>query len=388
MSKQVKFEVKLTDNETSQLMLLLTTMDIGDYRELAGSEDTARLMQSAAEKLRKKLTEQASKHRQYTEQTQGNNEFFRRLMHQSPISMQIYTPDAILREANQAFDELFHVSSDLLVGKYNVLKDPEVARIGAIPFLERVLAGGTVASHEFLYDAAKGMSEAGRKRWLRTRIYPIKDTHDKVINFVIAHEDITELKQYQENLQGLVEQRTKELSVAVEKLEVLSRTDGLTGLANRWHLDQVLDEELRRAKRQNQSVVVIIIDVDHFKKFNDQYGHQAGDDCLCSIAAILTAHSKRAGDLAARYGGEEFVLILPSASEIWGMTLAEAVRADVTDLAIPHVLSESGIVTISLGVAISSPDRAEEGRALLCLADTALYKAKAGGRNQTVDAFS
>lgn len=388
MDKLVKFEVKLTEGEVEQILRLLTMMDISGYRELAGTDNATGLMQSAGEKLRNKLAEKDLVHQQYIEQMQGNNEFFRWLMHQSPISMQIYTPDAILREANQAFDELFHVSSDSLVGKYNVLEDPEVARIGAIPFLERVLAGGTVASHEFLYDAAKGMSDTGRKRWLRTRIYPIKDTQGKVINFVIAHEDITELKQYQENLQGLVEQRTKELSVAVEKLEVLSRTDGLTGLGNRWHLDQVLDEELRRAKRQNQSVVVIIIDVDHFKKFNDQYGHQAGDDCLCSIAAILATHSKRAGDLAARYGGEEFVLVLPSANEIWGMTLAEAVRADVADLAIPHILSEPGVVTISLGVAISSPDRAEEGRALLCLADTALYKAKAGGRNQTVDAFS
>lgn len=373
MNKLVKCEVELTEGEAEQLLLLLTTMGIGDYRELAGSANTTHLMQSAGEKLRKKLMEQGFKHQRYIEQTQGNNEFFRRLMHQSPISMQIYTPDAILREANQAFDELFHVSSDLLVGKYNVLEDEEVIRIGARPFLERVLAGETVASHEFLYDAAKGMSDTGRKRWLRTRIYPIKDAQGEVINFVIAHEDITELKQYQEKLQVLVEQRTRELSIAVEKLEVLSRTDGLTGLANRWHLDQILDEELRRAKRQNQSVVVILIDVDHFKKFNDHYGHQAGDDCLRSIAMILAAHSKRAGDLAARYGGEEFVLVLPSANEVWGMTLAEAVRADVADLAIPHVLSESGIVTISLGVAISAPDRIEEGRALLCRADSALY---------------
>jgi diguanylate cyclase (GGDEF)-like protein len=181
-----------------------------------------------------------------------------------------------------------------------------------------------------------------------------------------------------------VAERTADLEEANRHLAALSHTDGLTRLSNRRHFDKVLTEEWLRAKRNGQPLTLMLIDVDHFKKFNDHYGHQAGDRCLQSIASSLQSSAQRAGDMAARYGGEEFCLLLADTNAEIGQQLAEAVRHSIELLCIPHALSPSGIVTVSIGVAVMVPEAGHDAESLLHFADKALYCAKNDGRNRVV----
>jgi diguanylate cyclase (GGDEF)-like protein len=191
-----------------------------------------------------------------------------------------------------------------------------------------------------------------------------------------------ELREHKERLEERVSQRTMELEAVNKTLAVLSISDGLTGLANRRHLDEVLEREWRRAIRASQPISFILLDVDHFKAFNDHYGHQAGDDCLIRIAAVLADHVQRASELAARYGGEEFAIILPETTAADAAALADTVRQAVLRLAIPHEMSSSGVVTISLGVFTRVPNAREGVSTLIAEADKALYRAKLAGRNR------
>lgn len=191
---------------------------------------------------------------------------------------------------------------------------------------------------------------------------------------------------HNESLEEQVAARTRELEDANRQLEWLSITDGLTGLANRRRFDQVLDSEMRRATRSGHDVALIMLDVDLFKKYNDCYGHQAGDACLRGVAQALQSACNRAGDLVARYGGEEFVLVAADTGLSGAAALAETLRASVAALQLPHRKSGFGYVTISVGVAVTSfatqPEQTPDS--LLQIADQALYRAKSLGRNRVV----
>jgi diguanylate cyclase (GGDEF)-like protein len=193
-----------------------------------------------------------------------------------------------------------------------------------------------------------------------------------------------ELGEQKAQLEQRVLDRTAELESVNLKLEALNRCDGLTGIANRRHLDEVLDAEWRRALRQRESLALMMVDVDHFKTFNDHYGHQEGDECLRQVASVLSARAQRAGELAGRYGGEEFAILHPRANLEDVLACADDVRQAVADLAIPHALSSGGTVTISVGVAIMVPDDITTLAQLICEADKALYQAKRSGRNRVV----
>ncbi|OQX09939.1 MAG: hypothetical protein BWK76_21475 [Desulfobulbaceae bacterium A2] len=169
-----------------------------------------------------------------------------------------------------------------------------------------------------------------------------------------------------------------------DRLADLSSQDGLTGLANRRRLDERLDEEWRRAARAGQPFGLLMIDIDHFKRYNDAYGHTAGDECLQAVARTLAALLQRPCEFVARYGGEEFMAVLPDTSLAGLLLLAERMRAGVEALAIPHTQSPPAqCVTVSLGAA--SMECAGLGGSLEDLrqaADQALYQAKHAGRNQ------
>jgi diguanylate cyclase (GGDEF)-like protein/PAS domain S-box-containing protein len=174
---------------------------------------------------------------------------------------------------------------------------------------------------------------------------------------------------------------------AVEELAALVILDGLTGLANRRHFDQRLQEEWARACREGTSLSLLMVDVDHFKKFNDQYGHQDGDVCLQAVARALTAEARRPADLAARYGGEEFVILLPNTDAAGCTLVGEKIRAALRQLCIPHVLNiPSKRVTVSLGGATIRPHANEpiESSSLVRTADQALYAAKESGRDRLI----
>lgn len=182
-------------------------------------------------------------------------------------------------------------------------------------------------------------------------------------------------------LETLVEERTRELEEANNKLEVLSNTDGLTGIANRRQFDFTLAQEWKRAQRDGTILALVMLDVDLFKHFNDHYGHLAGDDCLQALAGALVKAGRRAGELVARYGGEEFVVLLPDTSGADALKAARRMQDEVWSLALPHVEASPGIVTFSLGVASMTPSRDHVPEDLVRRADTALYRAKAAGRN-------
>jgi hemerythrin len=190
-------------------------------------------------------------------------------------------------------------------------------------------------------------------------------------------------------LEERVSERTRELDVsnaalrdAYRNMENLARTDGLLAIANRRHFEERLELEWQRALRERQPLAILMIDVDYFKRFNDYYGHQAGDSCLRAIAESI-AHNKRATDLLARYGGEELVLLLPNTSLAGAQRLAGIACAGVERAEIIHAASPvSDHVTVSIGVASLVPDSRGHPADLIATADRALYGAKQGGRNQ------
>ncbi len=188
-------------------------------------------------------------------------------------------------------------------------------------------------------------------------------------------------------LEEKVQQRTNELEAANRKLQDLSSTDGLTGLANRRRFDAVWEAEWQRALRQGLSLAVAMVDVDQFKAYNDHYGHQAGDECLKRVAQVLGVTAQRSGELAARYGGEEFVVILPGLGRDDALAAAERIRRAVQELQIVHAFgTPAGVLTISIGVATCIPTQSESPAGLLRAADAALYEAKHLGRNRVCQA--
>ncbi|MBV5300955.1 MAG: diguanylate cyclase [Methylococcales bacterium] len=175
-----------------------------------------------------------------------------------------------------------------------------------------------------------------------------------------------------------------ELKYAREKLTKLAITDGLTGIANRRYFDDQLAHEWTRARRLNQTLAIAMIDVDWFKKYNDHYGHQGGDDCLRQVANVLSNVAKRDSDFVARYGGEEFAIILPMTQAENALELSKNICLALSNLELPHALSDFGHVTLSVGVAVGCPKQNTTPHNLLVNADKALYTAKEKGRNRAV----
>lgn len=177
---------------------------------------------------------------------------------------------------------------------------------------------------------------------------------------------------------------TQRLTLLGEELHLLSTTDSLTGLANRRHFENCFDSEWRRAIRTQDSIALIMIDIDHFKKYNDRYGHQAGDDCLRQVCDALKDYAQRSGELIGRYGGEEFVVLLPRMTLVRAQVLAESMCRRIASLNIEHGESMDNKVTISIGIAAMVPSMTDESANLLRIADRCLYRAKADGRNRVV----
>jgi diguanylate cyclase (GGDEF)-like protein/PAS domain S-box-containing protein len=179
----------------------------------------------------------------------------------------------------------------------------------------------------------------------------------------------------------------REVELALEQanaeLASLVRKDSLTGLANRRHFDEVLRESWARALAGGWPIAVLMIDVDHFKQFNDCYGHQRGDVCLREVAAAIAEGLFHPDDLVARYGGEEFAVILPRTSTDNAARVAERIRQTVLERRRPHIAAPLGIVTVSVGIAAAFPVSNGDPEAVVKAADEALYTSKAEGRNRS-----
>ena len=172
----------------------------------------------------------------------------------------------------------------------------------------------------------------------------------------------------------------RRLEDANRHLEALASADGLTGIANRRAFDLRLDEEWRRHVRTRAPLSLLMIDVDRFKAYNDEFGHTVGDDCLRAVAAVLGANLRRAADLVARFGGEEFAVILPETDEATARAMAERLRTSVEGLRL--LRAASGVLTVSVGSATLLPGTGRSAAELVQAADAALYEAKRAGRNR------
>jgi diguanylate cyclase (GGDEF)-like protein len=196
------------------------------------------------------------------------------------------------------------------------------------------------------------------------------------------------LRQANAELEQRVAERTAELEKAMEAMHRMAVEDTLTGLANRRRFNDAMEEEIRRARRSKASLSLLMCDVDFFKRYNDAYGHQGGDDCLRMVGAIMRDTFKRAGDLPARYGGEEFAVVLPGAAKEQAERVAEKLRQAIVNRAMPHKGSDvAPFVTMSIGVS-TALELSEDINAdwFVGKADEALYKSKAGGRNRVTSA--
>jgi diguanylate cyclase (GGDEF)-like protein len=249
------------------------------------------------------------------------------------------------------------------------------------------------------YEAARRMREASPDEWVPIIFLSSKEADQdldraieaggddylvKPVSFVVLNAKIRALHRTETMRSKLVE-TSRDLASANRELEKLSRHDGLTGIANRRHFDSYLQTEVRRAARERQTLSLILADVDHFKAFNDHYGHQAGDDCLRQVASALSTAGRRPADLAARYGGEEFAIVLPGTGPDGAVDVAQALSRLIAALAISHASSAvSQNVTLSQGIASLTPEKETAAEDLIHRADQALYQAKQQGRNRYV----
>ncbi|PSB01796.1 diguanylate cyclase domain-containing protein [Merismopedia glauca] len=241
---------------------------------------------------------------------------------------------------------------------------------------------------------------------LEIQATPILDSQGKVIYAIATFQDISERKQAQKvvaeynlMLQQQVQERTlaleqeiderkrieANLHTANQELDRLARLDGLTQLANRRCFDEYLAAQWQILLQEKQPISLIIADVDYFKAYNDTYGHQAGDLCLCAIARVISKATRKTGDLATRYGGEEFAVILPHTHLEDAIKVAQRIRTDIEELQLPHISSQvSQQVTLSLGIATMIPNPELSPAQLITIADRALYQAKLNGRDRFV----
>jgi diguanylate cyclase (GGDEF)-like protein len=248
--------------------------------------------------------------------------------------------------------------------------------------LADVLALGSTDELETLYTAHTEPSECGNglraENWCTmpragNRLYLAIDAGP-------IFDDQGELVAVVETLRDMTEQKLAQIA-----LQNLASRDGLTGIANRRSFDDRLQLEWLRSQRENLPLSLILLDVDFFKRYNDNYGHQQGDECLRQIATTMASAIFRPADLAARYGGEEFAIIMPNTHEAGALAVAERVCERIRALAIPHGHSDvAGHVTVSIGAATVIPQSDHPASELVSAADAALYAAKHSGRNRVV----
>lgn len=228
--------------------------------------------------------------------------------------------------------------------------------------------------HEADYRA---MTKSGDYIWIRDVVHVARKedgTVDSLIGFMF---DISERKKTEERLLSLQ-----------KELEDLSFKDGLTGVANRRMFDSIMELEWESARRNNQPLSMIMIDIDYFKQYNDHYGHLQGDECLKRVAGALDAAATRARDTFARFGGEEFVLVLPETDEASAHKIAERCRNLISKEQIPHEKSKSSqLLTVSIGVGTATPTHKDEAMSFIESVDQRLYQAKQKGRNCIVSGY-
>jgi diguanylate cyclase (GGDEF)-like protein/PAS domain S-box-containing protein len=300
-----------------------------------------------------------------------------RAVEQSPASIVITDLTGNIEYVNPRFSKVTGYRFDEVLGK-----NPRILNAGQTPTgthrqLWQTLSAGREWQGEFVNRKKDGTFYPES-----AIISPITDQHGQVTHYLAVKEDISERKQAEEAIKAA----NRELSLRLVEIEGLQAElreqalhDPLTGLYNRRYLNEALARELVRCRRENAPLSIIIADIDHFKKINDGHGHQAGDEVLVLVAALLK-NQARGSDIACRYGGEEFLLVMPGSTLEFAHKRAEEIRQKCVALAIEKGGTNLE-VTLSFGIA-GYPDHGQEADEVIIRADQALYQSKANGRNR------
>lgn len=297
---------------------------------------------------------------------------YEKLFAEIPEAIVIATDLGRVLDVNAEFSRVFGYTAEEARGK---CIDDLIAPNGDHPLAEnitRAVAGG----EKFTMEAIRRRKD-GSHVHVSLLALPVRTKAGETLVFGV-YRDISDRKQAE---QALVESR-RQLEEAYRQLETLSNLDGLTGIPNRRYFENFYGLEWRRLCREGKPLAMIMVDIDYFKRYNDAYGHLAGDRCLKQVAQALQVVN-RAGDLVARFGGEEFAAVLSGTGMEYARSIAEQMRLRVTALGIPHEHSKvSQQVTVSLGVASQVPALHGDPMDVVLKADQALYMAKARGRDQ------
>lgn len=308
----------------------------------------------------------------------------------------------IIMDAEGNFEwvnEGFHRLYGLTVQELILKRGNNLATASSNPAVAGLLEECVREKHSVIYQTSLHTS-GGELRWSQTTLTPILDAEGKVSRLVAIDSDITkqklaedQIRQQNEKISAQKEQlehinlrlteTNQQLTEVNVKLEDLATHDGMTGIANHRRFQEFLQMEWRRATRYSRPLTLILLDVDYFKRYNDRYGHQAGDECLRKIARTLAGTVQRSNDLVARYGGEEFAAVLSETSQEGAAVVAERIRQAVEALEIPHEDSSiAAQVTVSLGAAVLLPGSVRDPSGMVKAADDALYRSKQEGRNR------
>ncbi|MDH5612356.1 MAG: diguanylate cyclase [Gammaproteobacteria bacterium] len=277
-------------------------------------------------------------------------------------------------EVNDKFCKVSGYSRDELLGQNHRIINSGVHEK---EFFEEMWS--TITSGRKWHGELCNRARNGEFYWVDGAIVPVRGRNGEIERYVSVRVDITTRKKYELG----IEKVNQSLTDANIQLEVLSRIDALTGVANRRHFDETLAGYMSTMSRTDVPLTLMLCDVDHFKNYNDLYGHQAGDICLENIAKTIESNFTRGGDIVARYGGEEFAVILPGVGKETAIMLAERMRASIESLKLEHDDSlVANEVTISVGVVSQQLDEQSSTADLIKKADEALYRAKEIGRNR------
>ena len=331
------------------------------------------------QQINTKLTDEIAKHKQTEEVLLESEATYRSILNASPDDITIADLKGNILMVSPAACAMFGFNDPeegvgLSVMDFIVPEDHDRAQSNIMRMFKE---GGYSGPNSY-----RGIRQNGSLFDIEVNSGLIPGVNGQPTKMVIIVRDITDRKLAEQQIQKLVQQLEIERNMA----QLNAVTDSLTGLANRRYFDDAINSEFYRLKRSGAPLSLIILDIDHFKQFNDYYGHLAGDNCLKEIGAALKTMVGRVPDVIARYGGEEFVALLPETDKNGAINLAKQMKQAVEGLAIFHAASETADhITISLGIAtISSIADLVTPDQIVAMADSALYSAKKAGRNRYV----
>jgi diguanylate cyclase (GGDEF)-like protein/PAS domain S-box-containing protein len=340
------------------------------------------LVNENLEKANEELGRQIAQHKIVAEALKRSEDLYRSIIHASPDNITITDCEGrVLLVSPVAMSMFGAVGEDDYLG-HSVLDfiAPE-DRAGALSLIDLKRDGAVTGPTEY-----RGRRVDGSTFDIEVNSEFIRDAEGLPTRMVVIVRDSTGRKHAEaerEELKRSLAKHTAELERLNVLLQEQAFEDSLTGLANRRQFAVTLDSEIRRACRHNGKLSLLIADVDFFKRYNDTFGHQQGDECLQRVAQVFKATFRRPGELPARYGGEEFAVILPNCGLDLAATLAERLRSNMEEAEVVHPSSEvAPFITLSVGIASGQVQAGITSQVLIEAADNALYRSKAAGRNR------